>query len=88
MPKYQFLGQGPVTTRKSKDGSKEYLQRCIYLAPVRADGSGTASAVNVYLIGDRVNALDDMKVSPSDYVFADFNHKGWLDDIRKIPDPV
>ena len=85
MPKYQYLGSGPVTTRTTKDGSKQYLQRCIYLAPVKDDGSGTASAVNIYLIGDRVNIVEDQKISPADYVFADFTHKGYLTDLRQIP---
>lgn len=85
MPKYQYLGSGPVTTRTTKDGSKQYLQRCIYLAPVKDDGSGTASAVNIYLIGDRVNIVEDQKINPADYVFADFTHKGYLTDLRQIP---
>lgn len=86
MPKYQFLGSSPITQKTTKDGSKQYLQRCIYVAPVKEDGSGTASATNIYLIGDRVNIIDDHKIKPSDFVFADFNHKGYLVDLRTIPE--
>lgn len=87
MPKYQYLGSGPIQSKTSKDGTRQYLQRCIYLAPVKDDGSGTGSATNVYLIGDRVNIIDDAKLVPSDFCFADFSHKGYLVDLRAIPDP-
>lgn len=85
MPKYQFLGAGPVTTRKTKDGTREYLQRVCYVAPIRNDGAGTGSAVNVYLTGDAVNIIEDKKICPADMVFCDFNHRGFLQEFRPLP---
>lgn len=83
MPKYKYLGCGQTVTKTSKAGN-QYLQRCVYAAPILADG-GTASAINVYLMGDKVTIPDDPQLNVGDTVFVDFNNKGYLEDFRVIP---
>lgn len=80
MPRYKYLGCGDLTSRTSKSGN-QYMQRCIYVAPVKEDGS-TASSCNVYLIGSSVDLFSPEKVLAGDEIFLDFNHKGYLVDLR------
>ena len=83
MPNYKYLGCGNTVTKTSKAGN-QYLQRVVYLAPILEDGS-TASAVNVYLTGERTQIPDKLNLAYNDTVFGDFNHKGYIEDIRLIP---
>lgn len=83
MPKYQYLGCGQTVTKTSKAGN-QYLQRCVYVAPILQDGS-TASAINVYLTGERVTIPDSSNLAYQDLVFVDFNNKGFVEDFRKLP---
>ncbi len=83
MPKYKYLGCGQTVTKTSKAGN-QYLQRCVYAAPILADGS-TASAINVYLTGDKVTVPDSANLSHGDMVFVDFNSKGFVEDFRALP---
>lgn len=62
------------------------MQRCVYVAPVKDDGS-TASSTNVYLIGSAVEMFDPSKAQPGESVFLDFNHKGYLVDFRQLKKP-
>lgn len=83
MPTYKYLGAGQTVTKTSKAGN-QYLQRVVYVAPILKDG-GTASAVNVYLMGDDVSIPDQKDLAYGDSVFVDFNHKGYLEDFRVLP---
>jgi hypothetical protein len=83
MPKYQYLGCGQTVSKTSKAGN-QYLQRCVYLAPILKDG-GTASSINVYLMGDLVTIPDSQQLTGGDLVFVDFTNKGYVDDFRKLP---
>lgn len=83
MPKYKYLGCGQTVTKTSKAGN-QYLQRCVYCAPLLSDGS-TASAINVYLMGEKVTIPDEAGLAFGDTVFVDFNNRGYLEDFRVIP---
>lgn len=74
------MGCGDLTSRTAKSGN-QYMQRCIYVAPVKDDGS-TAASCNVYLIGSSVDLFDPAKVVVGEDLFLDFNHKGYLTDLR------
>lgn len=80
IPRYKYLGCGDLTSRTAKSGN-QYMQRCIYVAPVKDDGS-TAASCNVYLIGSSVDLFDPAKVVVGEDLFLDFNHKGYLTDLR------
>lgn len=83
MPNYQYLGCGQTVTKTSKQGN-QYLQRCIYVAPIKDDGS-LASSANVYLMGDKTTIVENAQLVPGDKIFLDFNHRGFLADMRKVP---
>lgn len=85
MPKYQYLGCGQTVTKTSKAGN-QYLQRCVYLAPMKSDGS-LAASINVYLMGDKVTIPDQPGVVPGVSIFCDFNNKGYLEEFRPIVQP-
>lgn len=86
IPKYKYLGCGDLTSRTAKSGN-QYLSRCIFVAPYKDDGS-LASSANVFLIGSSVDLFDPAKVKPGADLFLDFNHKGYLVDLRifKVPE--
>lgn len=85
MPKYMYLGSGQTVTKTSKAGN-QYLQRCVFLAPIKDDGS-LAASTNVYLMGDNVGLPDSLGLLNGNIVFADFNHRGYLVDFRLVPKP-
>lgn len=84
MPKCVYLGCGPIVTKTSKAGN-QYLQRCVTLQPIKKDGE-VAAGINVYLMADDVNLPDSLNLKCGSTVFLDFNHKGFLEEMRLIPD--
>lgn len=82
IPQYKYLGCGEIQTKTSAAGAiRQY--RCIYVVPVKDDGS-TTSSTNLYLSGSALAKFDPSKVQLGESVFLDFNHKGFLVDLRQL----
>lgn len=87
MPKYKYMGSGPLAMKTSKAG-KEYVQRWINVCEYKTDGT-VCAPYNVYLIGDQALEIDNRsEIVPGCDLFLDFNHKGYLQDMRVLPDPT